>query len=234
MAVFNRNYLSWGRPSGVSVRDAVTLRIFGDDHALRTYRFFSSPHPRFPFIPTKSLGAALLNLELPHRLSQLAKRKTRQAARLDYVYDRIDVPADIEQLMEINRSLPVRGGEAMEGFYLSRPEFEAIVREHHQLHVVRCPAGRIVAYAVVPDIGDLWLVEHVLGHGEHLKSGVMYLLMTGVISQKLDLAQTPGKPRWIMYDTLPGSPGRRQFKSVLGFQPYWVRWRWGPSAPSSR
>jgi hypothetical protein len=55
----------------------------------------------------------------------------------------------------------------------------------------------------------------------------MYLLMTDVIEEKFELAKTAGNPKWIMYDTwLGASAGLRQFKAVLGFSPYWVRWRW--------
>ena len=74
----------------------------------------------------------------------------------------------------------------------------------------------------------LWTVDYVLGHGDHLNSGIMYLLMTYVIEEKFELAKTVGNPQWIMYDTwLGASAGLRQFKAVLGFSPYWVRWRLG-------
>jgi hypothetical protein len=64
----------------------------------------------------------------------------------------------------------------------------------------------IVAYALVPNIGDLWFVDYVLGHGEHLKRGIMYLLMTGIIEEKIELAKEPGNPPWIIYDTFLGAP----------------------------
>jgi len=95
---------------------------------------------------------------------------------------------------------------------------------------VKCPGGIVVAYALVPNLGDLWLVDYVLGHGDHLNSGIMYLLMANVIEEKFELAKTTGNPKWIMYDTWLGArPGLRQFKAVLGFSPYWVRWRWAGS-----
>ena len=103
--------------------------------------------------------------------------------------------------MEINGSRPERGGRPMDPLYFSRSKFEMILREIGNAHVVKCPAGKIVAYALVPKIGDLWTVDYVLGHGDHLNSGIMYLLMTHVIEEKFELAKTVGNPQWIMYDT---------------------------------
>jgi hypothetical protein len=101
-------------------------------------------------------------------------------------------------------------------------------------HVVKSADGRIVAYALVPNIGDLWFVDYVLGHGEHLKRGIMYLLMTGIIEEKIELAKEPGNPQWIMYDTFLGAPvGLRQFKEVVGFSPHWVRWKLSSGDPLS-
>jgi hypothetical protein len=97
---------------------------------------------------------------------------------------------------------------------------------------VRCPDGKVVAYALVPSIGDLWTLDYVLGHGDHLNSGIMYLLMAHVIEEKFELAKTAGNPKWIMYDTwLAASAGLRQFKAVLGFSPYWAGG--GPDRSSS-
>jgi hypothetical protein len=111
--------------------------------------------------------------------------------------------------------------------YLNRSKFELIVREIGNAHVVKCPDGKVVAYALVPNIGDVWTFDYLLGHGDHLNSGVMYLLMAHVIEEKFELAKTAGNPKWIMYDTwLGANAGLRQFKAVLGFSPYWVRWRW--------
>ena len=132
--------------------------------------------------------------------------------------------------MEINESRPERSGRPMLSLYSNRSKFELILREIGNAHVVRCPDGKIVAYALVPNIGDLWTLDYVLGHGDHLNSGVMYLLMAHVIEEKFEFAKTAGSPKWIMYDTwLGANAGLRQFKAVVGFSPYWVRWRWAGS-----
>lgn len=233
---FNRNYLSWKTLKETVWTDIVTVSMFGSEYAQERFRYFSSPHPQFPLIPRKSLGAAMINLQgsyADYRRSQfraLAKRKLKSAKQRGYSYARIDALSAIDPIMEINGSRPERSGRPMLPLYLNRSKFEMILKDIGNAHVVKCPAGKIVAYALVPNIGDLWTLDYVLGHGDHLNSGIMYLLMAHVIEEKFELAKTAGNPQWIMYDTWLGATvGLRQFKAVLGFSPYWVRWRWAGS-----
>jgi hypothetical protein len=234
---FNRNYLSWKTLTQTISADVVTVGMFGGEYAKERFRYFSSPHPRFPFIPRKSLGAALIDLQGSYadyqrsKFRPLAKRKLKAARQRKYSYARIDAVSAIDQIMEINTSRPERGGKPMLPLYLDRSKFELIVREIGDAHVVRCPDGKVVAYALVPNVGDVWTFDYLLGHGDHLNSGVMYLLMAHVIEEKFELAKTAGNPKWLMYDTwLGANAGLRQFKAVVGFSPYWVRWRWTGSA----
>ncbi len=234
----NRNYLSWQALKENMWAEGATTRLFGDDLAHEKYDYFSSPHPRFPLIPRKSLGAALLDLRGSHaeylrtQLRTIAKKNLKLATKHGYTYAKVDSRAAIDEIMEVNRSVPQRGGRPMDAVYLDKEMFAAIAGSVAEACVVRAPDGRIVAYALVPNIGDLWLVDYVLGHGDHLKRGIMYLLMTKIIEEKFALAEIPGNPRWIMYDTLLGAgEGLRQFKRVLGFAPHWVRWRWTDRPP---
>lgn len=237
---FNRNYLSWDTLKETIWTDIVTVRMFGGDYARERFRYFCSPHPQFPLIPRKSLGAAMIDLQgsfadyQRNKVRALAKRKLKSAKQRKYSYAKRDAVSAIDEIMEINESRPERGGRPMPPLYFNRSEFELIANEIGEAHVVKCPQGRIVAYALVPNIGDLWLLDYVLGHGDHLNAGIMYLLMANVIEEKFELAKTPGKPKWIMYDTwLGASSGLRQFKAVLGFSPHWVRWRWDGSVGQS-
>jgi hypothetical protein len=233
---FNRNYLSWKTLKETVWTDTVTVSMFGNEYARERFKYYSSRHPQFPLIPRKSLGAAMINLQGSYadyrrsKLRGIAKKNLKSAKRRKYSYAIIDAVSAIDQIMEINRSLPERGGRPMHPLYFNHSKFEGILREIGNAHVVKCPAGKIVAYALVPNLGDLWTVDYVLGHGDHLNSGVMYLLMGHIIEEKFDLAKTASNPKWIMYDTWLGArAGLRQFKAVLGFSPYWVRWRWAGS-----
>jgi hypothetical protein len=233
---FNRNYLSWRALKEAVQTDIITVRVYGSEHARERFGYFSSRHPQFPLIPRKSLGAAMISLQGSYadfrqsKLRGIAKNNLKLAKKRKYSYAKIDAVSAVDQIMEINGSRRERGGRPMDPLYSSRSKFEGILGEIGNAHVVRCPTGQIVAYALVSNIGDLWNVDYVLGHGDHLNSGIMYLLMTYVIEEKFELAKAAGNPKWIMYDTwLGATSGLRQFKAVLGFSPYWVRWRWAGS-----
>jgi len=182
--------LSWKTLKETIWTDIVTVRTFGSEYSRKRFRYFSSGHPQFPLIPRKSLGAAMINLQGSYadyrlnKLRALAKRKLKLAKQRKYSYAKIGAVSAIDQIMEINRSLPERSGRPMDLLYSSRSKFEVILGEICNAHVVKCPIGKIVAYALVPTIGDVWTLDYVLGHGDHLNSGIMYLLMTHVIEEK--------------------------------------------------
>jgi hypothetical protein len=217
--------------------EVVTIRLFGGTLARERYDYFSAPHPRMPFIPRKSLGAALLSLRgtldeyRRSGMRTIAKKNLKLAIKHGYVYEQVDGLSVFDDLMAINASLPQRGGQLMDDLYFDRGRFGDIVREAGHIHVVKAADGKVVAYAMVPNIGEVWLIDYILGHGDHLKRGIMYLLVAKVIEEKFARKELPGAPAWIMYDTMFGAPeGRRQFKRVTGFSAYWVRWRW-PESP---
>ena len=134
------------------------------------------------------------------KMRTIAKKNIKLAAKHKYTYQIVPAVAVLDDIMEVNRSLSQRGGRAMDALYANRRQFEAILVRAELAHVVKSADGRIVACALVPNIGDLWFVDYVLGHGEHLKRGIMYLLMTGIIEEKIELTKEPGNPQWIMYD----------------------------------
>ena len=104
---FNRNYLSWTALNETIRTDIVTVGIYGNGYARERFRYFSSPHPRFPLIPRKSLGAAMIDLRgnyADYRLSKLgrlAKRKLNSAKRLKYSYSKIDAVPAIDHVCRV-------------------------------------------------------------------------------------------------------------------------------------
>jgi len=68
------------------------------------------------------------------------------------------------------------------------------------------------------------LFSTILGHGEHLKAGIMPLLVVRAVA---DLMETGGL-RYAMYNLhASGTDGLRFFKEQMGFRPYDVRWHLG-------
>ena len=61
----------------------------------------------------------------------------------------------------------------------------------------------------------------ILGHKAFLNDGIMYFLMTNIVSESVNLPNL----KYIMYDMyFGGTDGLRMFKDKLGFCPYWVKW----------
>jgi hypothetical protein len=83
--------------------------------------------------------------------------------------------------------------------------------------------GTVLAYSRLDYVGDIAGLGRVMGHGDHLDKGVMWLLMSGIVDH---VKSTRPQARWLFYDTFFGAPeGLRAFKTNAGFAPYRVRWR---------
>jgi hypothetical protein len=69
---------------------------------------------------------------------------------------------------------------------------------------------------------ELILINRILGHANHLKNNVMYLLLTKYVTTKISNLQYS---KYLMYDTFGKKKnGLVQYKNRLGFQPYTVNY----------
>lgn len=163
------------------------------------------------------------------------RQEIRRAEREGYAFQEIDPEAWVEDILEVNRSMPERQGRAIDESYLSRPTpGRPLARgcdRHRECWFGIVKDGRLVAYVWVYMVGEMCLLSRILGHGAHDKSGVMYRLIAGVIE-----ALQPAGLRYVMYERhTSGSPGLVAFKERLGFRPRWVDWRLADeSRPSTR
>jgi hypothetical protein len=104
------------------------------------------------------MGAAVIDLQASYadyqrsKFRTFAKRRLKAAKQRKHSYAKIDAAYAIDQIMEVNASRPERSGRPMLPLYFNRSKFESILREIGNAHVVRCPDGKIVAYALVPNI----------------------------------------------------------------------------------
>lgn len=74
--------------------------------------------------------------------------------------------------------------------------------------------GPLVAYTWIHQVGKMCLFSTILGHGEHLNDGVMFLLVARSLERPADKAGT----RYAMYNMhYSGTDGLRFFKDRLGF-----------------
>lgn len=207
------------------------------DTCRELYGVFTKRHSRYLVIPNKAIGVALVDLnKFPNSttyLDSLSEKNTaqsrydsaagesRRCLRKGYRFEEIDRNRFIEDIHEINTSLEERQGREMGEAYREKKEHYPVQENQRYFGVLK--GDKLVAYVWVTVCGECATTHRVLGHGDHLKAGVMYLLITRVISLLLDECK---EVKYFMYDTFFGaSEGLRFFKKRLGFRPYRVQWQ---------
>lgn len=220
----------------------VEIRLFGDAHARRIHGAFTARHRRLRFTNAKRWGVALI--PLPETFDQyisgsprkLLRQKRRLAEKAGFRHEVVKAADHLDEILEVNRSAPLRQGGSLPAYYLDPAEIAAIYADRPEIHAILDRSGRLRAYAWAPDAGELVLIETLMGHRDDLEVGIMYLLISEIIRSAIERQAERGLPRWAMYDTFWGaSTGLAYFKSRLGFKPFTVRWVWsGPTTPDPR
>ena len=201
---------------------------------------FSAPHPKHPEHGAYQDGCSIL--VLPATFDEYwagpagyaTRRKVRKALKLGYTFQVIDRDAYLDDIFAINTSMAERQGRAMTEAYRNRPEpFGRLPDFTCPRHQVRTYGvlkdGHLVAYTWLYQVGEMCLFSTILGHGEHLSAGVMYLLVAETIRDIIAVAGT----RYAMYNMHnSGTDGNRVSKEQMGFSAYWVRWQRNDEEPA--
>lgn len=192
-----------------------------------TYRYFTKPHPRYRVIRNKTMGAALIDLErfadTPAYLEDIQGKNrgawhAKRARARGYVCREIERNQHIDQIHAINTSLDVRQGRRMDQHYLDKvTHFEK--RAHFRYYGVLNPEGKLVAYANIGHYGNFDAFSNLMGLRNN--DGIMHLMVVEIASRLIERRQV----RYLMYDTFFGAqPGLQQFKRIVGFQPFRVKY----------
>jgi hypothetical protein len=213
--------------------DVVASR--GDPAEEEVLRFFSRPHPRYRVVANKAVGAALLPLDefddVEAYLANLryARRRVRRAARLGYAVDPFDPDGRRSELLAIHTSLPQRQGKPIGAAYLDPAATYETGSHMDYLGVFH--GGTLIAYSHLWYAGEIVGMNRVMGHGDHLDNGVMFLLMAGIVEH---VKATRPDIRYVFYDMFFGAgEGLREFKTRLGFRPHYVHWKRARTQPGS-
>jgi hypothetical protein len=198
----------------------------GEPSEEEVLRFFTRPHPRYRIVGNKAVGAALLPLDAFDDATQYlaglryARRRVRRAERLGYVVAPFAPEDRRPELLAIHTSLPERQGQPIDTAYVD-PDAEYETGSHMEyLGVFR--EDVLTAYSHLWYAGEIVGVNRIMGHGDHLDDGIMFLLMAGLVDHVK--ATRPGI-RYVFYDMFFGAgQGLREFKIHLGFRPHYVRW----------
>jgi hypothetical protein len=137
----------------------------------------------------------------------------RKAQKNNYTSGAFIWNEHLESIHSINTSKAVRQNSPMSASYKNFPGTSG---EH--ISIRRCGIflrSTLVAYANCTVLNNLLVINTILGHGDHLRFGVMNLLIYSIVQ----LATKTPNLQYINYLTLrPGGLGR--FKKNAGFRPY--------------
>lgn len=153
-----------------------------------------------------------------------ARKRFERAHKLGYYvreFDRID---EVDHIHSINTSLPERQGRPMSASYLAPPVYSELDQPCPR-HRVNCygvfekETEILRAYSFIYRSGQLALVSQILGHGDHLEKGIMFLLVVGLAN--FEWLQG-GYLTYNRHDS--GTSGLQWHKERLGFRPTKVEW----------
>lgn len=205
--------------------------------AQNLFEKFTAPHPRLEGYGTYEPGASILVVrsyeEWWDNVGQYTRRKVRRAGKRGYVFAEIERDDHLDDIYAINTSMEERQGRPMTESYQKRPgPFGALPASTCPRHRIRAfgvlHEGRLVAYTWIHQVGEMCLFSTILGHGDHLNEGIMFLLVAESLRVLTDEAGT----RYAMYNMhYSGTEGLRFFKERMGFRPFRVRWVAEDGAP---
>jgi hypothetical protein len=200
---------------------------------------FTAPHARHPEHGAYQDGCSILILPATFDeywngpAGYYTRRKVRRALKEGYTFGRIDRDTYVDDIFAINTSLAERQGKEMTERYRERPgpygPLDAYACPRHQVRTYGVlKDGHLVAYTWLFQVGQMCLFSTILGHGDHLNAGVMYLLVAETVKDVIAVAGT----KYAMYNMhRSGTEGLRFFKEQMGFRPYWVNWQRAAEPP---
>lgn len=146
---------------------------------------------------------------------------SRRCSKMGYTFQSFNPNDEIDAIFEINTSSTERQGREMDESY------KLLVTEWPNDDVnnwfgIYSKEGKLVAYVWTYVVGEMVLINRILGHGDYLKENVMYLLMTSVVSTFVN----DNRINFIMYDTFGKfENGLVMFKKRIGFKPFTVNFK---------
>lgn len=152
-----------------------------------------------------------------------ARKRADRSSRLGYEFAEIDRSLFNDDIHEINTSLRQRQGRPMSSGYTNRHNHGRLPDYPCDRHNIRTygvlEADRLRAYLTLYRVNELALVSMILGHGDHLRNDVMYLLFAGLVA---DQAGDGGFFYYNRHDS--GTDGLRYYKERVGFRAETVEW----------
>lgn len=152
-----------------------------------------------------------------------ARKRAWRAERLGYRFAEVDMAQYDNDRWAINASKQERQGRPMAPGYLTRARLGSLPAypcDRHKIHTFGVLwSERLYAYMTLYRVGELGLVSMILGHGDHLRDDIMYLLFAGMVEQQA------GMGGWFYYNRHDsGTDGLRYYKERIGFREADIGW----------
>ncbi len=202
-------------------------RELNPDDVNKMHRHFTKRHPRYLVFQNKALGAALVDLSRfdsreayldTLKGKNLAGEQSRKAIKKGYQVVEIDRNSYVDHIHEINTAMEVRQGRPMDPAYREKVTHFVNEKNYNYFGVLN-PTGKLVSYINIGLYGNFIAIDRLLGLRNN--DGVMHLMVTDIVARLVEERQA----RYLMYDTCFGAtPGMLQFKTMLGFAPYRVKY----------
>jgi hypothetical protein len=214
----------------LSPEGKVDIRLGNSETANRLLSYFNSRAWKRGFLKLKKYNISLLPInqfskDEDYLASVNGKNSeayfSRRCAKLGYTFQSFNPNDEIDAIFEINTSSKERQGREMDESY------KQLVAEWPNDEVnnwfgIYSKEGKLVAYVWTYEVGEMVLINRILGHDDYLKENVMYLLMTSVVSTFVN----DNRINFIMYDTFGKfENGLVMFKKRIGFKPFTVNFK---------
>ncbi|RQR51894.1 hypothetical protein DIE21_14070 [Burkholderia sp. Bp9140] len=148
-----------------------------------------------------------------------SRNMIRKAGRHGYEYKAANPDDYPDDILEIRTSTEIRQGKKIPAYFYQRPQsilLKHACPRHREIFFGAFFEGRIRAYITMFCYGEILQINHILGHRDHLGSGVMNLLMSEAVRE---IIETMPWVRGInyLYQGNVGA-GLNVFKTGLGFR----------------
>lgn len=164
----------------------------------------------------------VLNKKHDEYLKQIgckSRNMIQKSLRNGYSANVINYNDYIDDIYEVNISKPIRQNKPMKEGYVKKPIMVKRIN-FCNLHFIKYYGIfinlKLVAYANISFMNNTAIINQLLGHGEHLKFGIMNNIINYIVK---DCIENHKNIRYINYLTLSGcSKGLRMFKKSVGFE----------------
>jgi len=191
-------------------------------------------HSRLPLVRRWQFGVAVCVLpptfdDYFMMIEAAGRRNFKKATRLGYRFERMNHNDHLAGMREIHSSTDVRQGEMPADFISAEvkpcndPPSRTNVHDYPYFGIMK--DGRLAAYAGNMVSGELFMIEQMYGHADHLENGVVPMLVIGMARH---IMEHYPQVKYYGYEMYYGaSESMRRFKKKFCFLPHRVKWELG-------